>query len=102
MQYDGKIGDAFTEWLLGDRSAATGLKIEQAAKTRFALNHNELFKPINEVGIEDILKRAGIEEKKATDIHEGLLGDYISILIDEHSMKAFEDGFQLAVHLLTA
>jgi hypothetical protein len=101
MQYDGKIGDAFREWL-GYRSGATGFKTEQAAKTRFALEHQDLFIPVDEVGTENILERAGIAGKKAVEISEGLLQEYINVLIDEYSMKAFEDGFQLAAHLLSA
>ncbi|MGD0621466.1 MAG: hypothetical protein ABSA82_03235 [Thermacetogeniaceae bacterium] len=102
MEYEDKIGDAFSEWLVGDRSAATGFKIDQAAKTRFGLEHKELLMPVAEVGFVSLLERAGIEEKKAEEIMEGLLGEYIFVLIDEYTIKAFKDGFQLAAHLLSA
>jgi hypothetical protein len=46
MRCEGKIGDAFSKWLLYDRSEATGFKIEQAAKTRFAMEHREPLMPV--------------------------------------------------------
>jgi hypothetical protein len=101
MQYESNIADAFSEWLVGDRAAATGFKVDQAIKTQFCREHKELLIPASEMSIEIILKRAGIEEEKAEEILDGLLGEYMSVLIDVYTTKAFKDGFQLAAHLLS-
>jgi hypothetical protein len=89
MQYESNIADAFSEWLVGGRAAATGFKVDQAIKTRF----KELLIPASEMSIEIILKRAGIEEEKAEEILDGLLGEYISVLIDVHTTKSLQRRF---------
>ncbi len=72
------------------------METTQAAHRKYALEKNI---PLDQVGIDGILERAGIEKKQASELSDDLM-EYFNVLSFEEAMKAFEDGFQLAAHLL--
>jgi hypothetical protein len=97
MEFGGRIEDSFKEWL-GYRQIGTSWETTQAAHRKYAIQKDI---PLKQVGIDGILERGGIEEKKAEEISCSLI-EYFNVLNDEQTMKAFQDGFQLAAHLLSA
>jgi hypothetical protein len=70
MEFGGRIEDSFKEWL-SYRQIGTSWETTEAAHRKYAIGKNI---PLDQVGIDDILERGGIEEKQASlDFHGVIL-----------------------------
>jgi hypothetical protein len=98
MQYDGKIGDAFNEWIT-DRFLAVSLEVNDAAEAQYAREAREEKIATEIPQLAHVLEQHGIEKKEAIAI-EDTFDNLKTIFVESYFRKGFEDGFKLAAHLI--